>query len=49
MERNFWEGNRRWETQWGIIQDDRLPKFALQNIGCVKKGLVNICEENVQL
>lgn len=31
----FWEGNRRWETQWGVFQDDRLPKFALQNIGCV--------------
>ncbi|CAX42003.1 cell wall protein with similarity to glucanases, putative [Candida dubliniensis CD36] len=31
----FWEGNRRWETQWGVFQDDRSPKFALQNIGCV--------------
>ena len=20
----------------GVFQDDRLPKFALQNIGCVK-------------
>ncbi|KAL6451856.1 btgC Probable glucan endo-1 [Candida maltosa Xu316] len=31
----FWEGNQRWETQWGIFHSDRSSKFNLQNIGCV--------------
>ncbi|RLV93275.1 putative glucan endo-13-beta-glucosidase btgC [Spathaspora sp. JA1] len=30
----FWEGNRRWETQWGIFNEDRSNKFNLQRAPC---------------
>lgn len=32
----FWTSNQKWETQWGIFNADRLNKFPLQNIGCMR-------------
>ncbi|CAI5759439.1 unnamed protein product [Candida verbasci] len=31
----YWEPEKRWETQWGIFNEDRSNKFSLQNIGCI--------------
>ncbi|EGW30797.1 uncharacterized protein SPAPADRAFT_56764 [Spathaspora passalidarum NRRL Y-27907] len=30
----FWDGNRKWESQWGIFKADRSNKFNLQRAPC---------------
>ncbi|CAK9441317.1 uncharacterized protein LODBEIA_P51860 [Lodderomyces beijingensis] len=31
----YWEGNQKWETEWGIFNSDRSNKFPLQYMGCM--------------